>query len=137
MFDQLERVNRQMDQLFGDRYGSSAGIRSMVAGTYPAINVGASQNQVDIYVFSAGMDPKSLDITLQQNLLTIAGERKVASPEKVQFYRKERFNGGFRRVISLPEDVDPDRVSANYQNGVLQITVQRREAVKPRQIEVN
>lgn len=135
VFDQFERMSRQMDQLFGDRYGST-GIRSMVAGTYPAINVGVSPNQVDVYVFSAGMDPKSLDITLQQNLLTIAGERNVDTPENVQYYRRERFNGGFRRVITLPEDADPDKVSANYQDGVLQITVQRREAVKPRQIEV-
>lgn len=134
-FGQLERMRRQMDRLFGD-WSGPAGIRSMTAGTFPEINVGASEEQVDIYVFAAGMDPKSLDISLQQNLLTISGERKVETPENTQFYRQERFSGSFRRVITLPEDVDPDRVNASYRDGVLQITVHRREAVRPRQIEV-
>ena len=124
-----------MDQAFGDWSGTT-GIRSMAAGTFPAINVGASEEQVDVYVFAAGMDPKSLDISLQQNLLTISGERKIESPESAQFYRQERFSGSFRRVITLPEDVDPDRVNASYRDGVLHVAVQRREAVRPRQIEV-
>lgn len=136
VFDQFERMRREMDQLFGDG-NSPRGIRSAVAGSYPAINVGASPGQVDVYLFAAGMDPKSLDISLQQNLLTVAGERKIESPENVQFYRQERFSGGFHRVITLPEDVDPDKVNAGYRDGVLHITVQRREAVRPRQIEVN
>lgn len=135
LFGQLERMRRQMDQAFGDWSGTT-GIRSMAAGTFPAINVGASEEQVDVYVFAAGMDPKSLDISLRQNLLTISGERKIESPENTQFYRQERFSGSFRRVITLPEDVDPDRVNASYRDGVLHVAVQRREAIRPRQIEV-
>ena len=87
-------------------------------------------------MFAAGLDPASLDISIQQNLLTIAGERQLSSEENANYYRKERFSGVFRRVITLPEDVDPDKVSARYQDGVLQITVQRREATRPRQIEI-
>jgi HSP20 family protein len=135
LFDQFERMRRQMDQLFGEWPGST-GIRSVLAGSFPAINVGASPEQVDVYVFAAGVDPKSLDISLQQNLLTIAGERKVELPENVQMYRRERLDGAFRRVISLPEDVDPDKVDATYRDGVLHITVQRQEVVRPRRIEV-
>jgi HSP20 family protein len=134
-FGQLELMRRQMDRMFGN-WSAPAGIRSMAAGTFPAINVGASESQIDVYVFAAGIDPKSLDISLQQNLLSISGERKLESPENAQFYRQERFSGGFRRVITLPDDVDPDRVEATYRNGVLQITIQRREALRPRQIEV-
>jgi len=135
VFGQLEHMRRQMNRMFGD-WSGPAGIRSMAAGTFPAINVGASEEQVDVYVFAAGMDPKSLDISLQQNLLTVSGERKIESPENAQLYRQERFSGSFRRVVTLPEDVDTDRVNASYRDGVLQITVQRREAVRPRQIEV-
>jgi HSP20 family protein len=135
VFDQFERMQRQMDQLFNDWPGA-AGIRSVSSGAFPAINVGSSAEQVDVYVFAAGMDPDSLDISLQQNLLTIAGERSIETPENVQFYRQERFSGSFRRVISLPEDVDPDRVDASYRDGVLHVTVKRREAVRPRQIQV-
>jgi HSP20 family protein len=135
LFSQLERMRQEMDAMFGARPGS-AGIRSVASGTFPAINVAASPSRVDVYVFAAGVDPQSLDISIQQNLLTISGERKAALPEDVQLYRRERFSGGFRRVITLPEDVDPDKVQANYRDGVLHLMVDRREEVKPRRIEV-
>jgi HSP20 family protein len=135
LFSQLERMRQDMDALFGARPGS-AGIRSVASGTFPAINVGASPSRVDIYVFAAGVNPQSLDISIQQNLLTISGERKAVLPEDVQLYRRERFSGGFRRVLTLPEDVDPDKVQANYRDGVLHLMVDRREEVKPRRIEV-
>ena len=135
LFEQFDRMRREMDALFGD-LSAPLGIRSSVAGSFPAINIGASPKQVDVYVFAAGLDPASLDISLQQNLLSIAGERKVEVPEGTQVYRRERFNGSFRRVITLPEDVDPDQVSANYRDGVLHITVQRKEEHQPRKIEV-
>jgi len=135
VFNELDRVRRQMDRTLGDWTGP-AGIRSMAAGTFPPINVGASDEQVDVYVFAAGMDPKTLNIALQQNLLTIEGERKIELPENAQLYRQERFSGNFRRVLTLPDDVDPDQVNARYHDGVLQITVKRREAVRPRQIEI-
>lgn len=135
LFGQMDRMRREMDAIFG-AVPSTVGIRSVAAGTYPAINVGASPNRVDAYVFAAGLDPKSLDISLQQNLLSISGERRETAPENVHLYRRERFNGAFRRVIALPEDVDPDKVEASYRDGVLQVTVQRREEVKPRRIEV-
>jgi HSP20 family protein len=135
LFEDFRRLQEEMDALFG-RWPSPAGIRSVVPGTYPPINVGTTPDAVDVYLFAAGVDPRSLDIALQQNLLTVAGERKVPVEKDVSYYRKERFDGAFRRVISLPEDVDPDRVEAHYRNGVLQIHVKRQEAVRPRQIEV-
>jgi HSP20 family protein len=92
---------------------------------------------VDVYLFAAGLDPKRLDISMQQNLLVLAGDRKVPVDETADYYRQERFDGEFRRVVTLPDDVDPDRVDATYRDGVLQITVQRREASRPRQITVN
>jgi len=94
------------------------------------------QDGVDVYLFAAGLDPKALDISIQQNLLTVAGERNLEVPDDVEHYRRERFSGAFRRVISLPEDVDPEKVDAHYVDGVLHIAIQRREASRPRQIEV-
>lgn len=135
MFDELRRAQQDMEQLFGPRTWP-AGIRSVARGTYPAINVGATSEGVDVYVFAAGLDPKALDISIQQNLLTLAGERKVEMPEKVEHYRRERFSGPFRRVIALPEDVDPDQVEAHYADGVLHVAIRRRDASRPRQIEV-
>ena len=136
LFDEFRRLESEMDQLFG-RGSLPAGIRAMRRGTFPPINVGATPERVDVYLFAAGLDPKSLDISIQQNLLAVSGERKLPVDEAADYYRQERFDGEFRRVITLPDDVDPDRVEAKYRDGVLQITVQRREAVRPRQITVN
>ncbi len=134
-FDNFRGLEREMDQLFGSGSWPN-GIRSTARGAYPPINVGSTPNQVDVYLFAAGADPKSLDISIQHNLLTITGERKTGTKEGGNYYRKERFDGAFRRTLTLPEDVDPDKVDASYKDGVLHITVQRREVVKPRQIKI-
>lgn len=135
LFGQFDWMRRELDALFGTG-PSTVGIRSTVPGTFPAINIGASPDRVDVYVFAPGVDAKSLDISLQQNLLSIAGERKEAELENVNLYRNERFNGSFRRVITLPEDINPEKVEAKYQDGVLQLTLERREEVQPRRIQV-
>jgi HSP20 family protein len=136
LFDEFRRLENEMDQLFGRQTGP-AGIRAVRRGTYPPINVGSTPDRVDVYLFAAGLDPKAIDISIQQNLLAISGSRKVEVKEDADYYRRERFDGEFRRVISLPDDVDPDKVDAKYRDGVLQITVRRRESARPRQITVN
>lgn len=136
LFDEFRRLEGDMGQLFG-RSAWPSGIRAVRRGTFPPINVGATPERVDVYLFAAGLDPKSLDLSIQQNLLTVSGSRKVPLNEAADYYRQERFDGEFRRVIALPDDVDPDRVDAKYRDGVLQITVRRREAARPRQIQVN
>ena len=67
----------------------------------------------------------------------ISGQRAVSVTQEGNYYRRERYDGEFRRVITLPEDVDPERVDAKYRDGVLQITVRRRESAQPRQIAVS
>lgn len=136
VFDEFRRLEGEIDQLFA-RSAWPVGIRAVRRGTFPPINVGCTSDRVDIYLFAAGLDPKSLDISIQQNLLAISGNRKAAMKEDADYYRRERYDGEFRRVITLPDDVDPDRVEAKYRDGVLQVTVQRREAARPRQIQVH
>ena len=135
LFDEFRRLENEMGELFGRRAWPT-GIRSVAWGTYPPINIGVTPGQVYVYLFAAGLNPGAMDISLQQNLLTVAGERKSSAEGDVDYYRKERFDGAFRRVITLPEEVDPDQVDANYRDGVLRIQIKRREAVRPRQIEV-
>jgi HSP20 family protein len=136
VFDELWRLQQEVDELFGS--GSSPlGIRSLPRGTFPAVNVGQTPERVDVYLFAPGIDPKSLEIAIQQNLLTISGKRELGGEEEVNYYRQERFGGEFRRVISLPEDVDPERVQAKYVDGIVQIGVQRRESARPRRIEIH
>jgi HSP20 family protein len=135
LFDDLRRMQQEIDEMFSPR-GWNAGIRSVARGTFPPINVGATPEGVDVFLFVSGVDPQTLDISIQQNLLTVVGERTLDFPANAQYYRQERFSGQFKRVISLPEDVDPDKVDAHYRDGILRIAVQRREASRPRQIEV-
>jgi HSP20 family protein len=136
LFDELRRVERGLDQIYGGQSGP-AGIRSVARGTFPPINVGATQDEVHVYLFAPGLDTKSFNISLQQNLLLVSGGRQLPINEKATYFRQERFDGEFRRVITLPEDVDPQRVEAKYRDGVLKITLRRREAVKPRQIPID
>ncbi len=131
LFDDLLRLQREMESLWG-----GTAIRAGAAG-FPAVNVGTTAEAVDVYLFAPGVDPTTFDISLQNNVLTVAGERRVIREEGASYYRKERFDGEFRRVLTLPEDVDPDRVDASYSDGVLHIHVERKESSKPKQIKVN
>jgi HSP20 family protein len=136
LFDQVRRLESEMGQILGYSAGP-AGIRAVQRGSFPPINVGATADRVDVYLFAAGLDAAKLEVSIQQNLLSISGSRRVEARQDAEYYRRERYDGDFRRVITLPEDVDPERVEAKYRDGVLQITVQRREATRPRQITVN
>jgi HSP20 family protein len=136
VFDELWRLQQEVDELFGS-WSSPLGIRSLPRGSFPAVNVGQTPERVDVYLFAPGIDPKSLDISMQQNLLTVSGKRELNAEEEASYYRQERFAGEFRRVISLPEDVDPERVQAKYVDGIVQIGIQRRESARPRQIEIH
>lgn len=135
LFHDFRRVAQEIDQLFGNTAWPN-GIRAVANGTYPPINIGSTENQVDVYLFAAGVDANTLDISIQQNLLSIKGERKASPVDKATYYRKERYDGAFHRVVTLPDDVDPDQVQASYEDGVLHIGIRRREAAKPRQIAI-
>jgi HSP20 family protein len=135
-FDDRRPSENEMDQLLSST-AYPAGIRTVPRGTFPPINIGSTSERVDVYVFAAGVDPHSIDVSIQQNLLSVSGSRRLAANPEADYYRRERFDGDFRRVIALPEDADPDRVEAKYREGVLQITVQRRKAPKPRQVEIS
>jgi HSP20 family protein len=134
-FDDVRRLEDQLDQLLS-RTPYSSGIRAVPRGTFPPINVGATPAQVDIYLFAAGVDPETIDVSVQQNLLTVSGSRKVTVNPDAEYYRRERHDGDFHRVIALPDDADPDRVDARYRDGVLHVTVQRRLPAKSRQIQI-
>ncbi|WP_418315699.1 Hsp20/alpha crystallin family protein [Piscinibacter sakaiensis] len=107
--------------------------------SFPALNVGHTPTSVEIYAFAPGVDPSKVEVNLDRGILTIEGERAAVNGEKngkSTLHIQERFNGRFRRVISLPDDVDPDGVSANYKDGVLTVSVKRRESAQPRRIQV-
>jgi HSP20 family protein len=136
LFDELRRMERGVDQIYGPST-VPAGIRSVARGTFPPINVGVTEADVQVYLFAPGLEAKSFQISIQQNLLLVSGARQLPVDEQATYFRQERFEGEFRRVVALPEDVDPERAEAKYRDGVLQISLRRREAAKPRQIPIS
>lgn len=106
--------------------------------TFPMVNTGVTDTSVEVYAFIPGVAAEDIDVKIEKNLLSIEGERKVleAVNDDAKALRRERFSGRFKRVITLPEDVDPDSTEAVYKDGVLHITVAKREESKPRRIEV-
>jgi HSP20 family protein len=137
LFGEVRRLEQELDELLGGGPSWSSGIRSLPPGAFPAINVGSTDEQITVYAFAPGIDPKSLDIQIHQNLLSISGTRTENPEPDATYYRQERFRGEFRRALTLPEDVDPEKVEAKYRDGILEIVVKRRESTKPRQITVN
>ena len=133
LFAELDRLQREMRE----SYELSPSIRGFARGGFPAMNVGGTASSVEIYAFAPGIDPASIDAQLEKGVLTIAGERKALPvPEKANRHIDERFSGRFRRVVTLPDDVDPNTVQARYRDGVLHISVARKEAAQPRRITV-
>ena len=138
LFGQFELLRRELDEAFGIS-GLPSSIRSVSAGTVPAINVGRTSNSMEVYAYVPGLDASKVDVTLDCGVLRIAGERPSSIPAKdtpVQIYVQERSAGSFTRTVSLPDDVDPTQVKASYRDGVLQISIARREATQPTRIPV-
>lgn len=135
LFDELDRLQRELQQAFE----FSPSIRGFGRGGYPALNVGSTPQSVELYAFAPGVDPASVTVDLDRGVLTIAGERKATLPsedEKTAVHINERFAGRFRRVVTLPDDIDPNSVSAAYRDGVLHVSVKRRESAQPRRIAI-
>ncbi|WP_439684174.1 Heat shock protein Hsp20 [Cupriavidus oxalaticus] len=136
LFSELDRLQRQMADLFG---GFPSSIRSGRFGAFPPVNIGSTDDSIEIVAFAPGIKQEDLEVSIDKGLLTISGERGSSyagdSPESRR-YARERFVGAFRRVIELPESADPDKVQARYSNGCLSISVGKREASKPRAITV-
>ena len=135
LFEDFDRLQRELDTLFGG--GARNSIRGHQAGAFPAINVGATPEEVHVYVFAPGLTAADFDLNIQQNVLTVAGQRAGSAETNGTWFLRERFDGSFRRVLALPEDIDPDQVEARYRDGVLHLRIGRRAASRPRQIAVN
>lgn len=132
---ELDRLQSEMRQNFD----LSPSIRGFARGGFPALNVGSTPQSVEIYAFAPGIDPASIDVLLEKGVLTLAGERKSILPPadaKATAHIDERFSGRFRRVVSLPDDIDANAVTAKYRDGVLHISIQRQAATLPRRINI-
>jgi HSP20 family protein len=132
---ELSRLQSEVQRAFD----ISPSIRGLGRGGFPAINVGSTPEALELYVFAPGLDPATVEVNLDRGVLSVAGSRSTELPaqdQKASVHINERFQGKFQRVVSLPEDADPNGVSAEYRDGIVHIQVKRRAESQPRRITV-
>ena len=137
MSSELGRLFHDMGRLTMDGPRASR-LAEISAGVYPLMNV--SQDRDNFYVRSEipGIDPKNLEVAVTGRSLTVAGERKFEEEEpKVNYHRRERQTGKFRRQINLPSDLDADQVKAQYRHGILMVVIPKTESAKPRKVSIS
>ena len=138
-FAQLQdRINRAFNDSYGRSVGTDEGL--LTTGTWvPAVDIYQNgDHEVVLKAELPDMAREDIDITVENNTLTIRGEKKFAADVKEEnFHRIERRYGQFSRSFSLPQTVDTTKVGAEYRNGVLTVRLPLREEAKPRQIKVN
>jgi len=131
----LDRLQREINRLFDfPRSVEAHGLLDRMVS--PAVDVVETHDAFVVQVDLPGIDVKDIDISVAGNVLTLKGERKATSRGGGEVYRKETWEGTFQRTLSLPATVDPDKVNALFREGVLEITIGKREEARPRRIAV-
>ena len=129
-FSEMRRLQREVNRLFA---GSGSEVEA-----FPAVNIWSNPEEVVVKAEIPGVDPKALDIRVQDDVLTLQGERKTDEvSDGVICHRCERESGKFIRSFRLPFEVQNDKVVAKYNRGMLTITLPRAEAGKPRKIAIS
>jgi HSP20 family protein len=130
-------LQEQVNRLFGNVLEHS-GEESNLTSWAPAVDIYETEHELVVKADLPEVDPKELDIRVENNLLTIRGERKFEKKVTEENYlRVERAYGSFSRSFSLANTVNSEAIKAEYQNGVLTLTIPKREEAKPKQIKVN
>ena len=148
-WQEMHRLRHDLDRAFaqvGWRNGGHNGrtfptafLPGHAARAYPLVNVSEDTDALYVTALAPGLDPTALQLTVQDNRLTIAGEKQRVAAEvhPDAFHRSERAAGKFVRSITLPSDVEHEQVQAEYKNGLLVVTLPKAEKAKPKQIAVS
>jgi HSP20 family protein len=136
-FREFSTLQDRMNRLFRDTYGSEED--SLTSTSFaPPVDVYEDEHNITLKVEVPGIDEKDIDVRLENNVLSVHGERKFENEEKEENYRRvERRYGSFTRTFTLPNTVDAENVTANYDKGVLKIQLAKKSEAKPKQIKVN
>ena len=136
-FQTLRRLNNVLDEAFGSWPPQQDESGAITSAWYPACDVFESQDTVKIVAELPGVKPEDVKLSLENNLLTIRGEKQQQTEERNErVHRYERSYGSFERAFMLPSTVDGDKISADYSNGVLTVMVPKAERARPREIPV-
>jgi HSP20 family protein len=133
-FGELDDLRRRMERLLAP-LTESTGLRT--AGVFPAVNLAEDSQSLFLRAELPGVKSEDLEITLENETLTLAGERVMpAENDEVSYHRREREWGKFRRSLSVPVKVDPNHVQARYRNGILTVTLAKAPESRPKQIAI-
>ena len=136
-FRGLSAFQDQFNRLFSDTFRNPAE-ESALTTWAPAVDIYETPNELVVKADLPDVNEKDIDVRVENNLLTIRGERKFEkSVSEENFLRVERTYGSFSRSFSLPNTVNAEGIGAQYKNGVLTVTLPKREESKPRQVKVN
>jgi HSP20 family protein len=136
-FREFTTLQDRMNRLFRDNYGE--GQEALSTSTFaPPVDVYEDEHNVTLKIEVPGIDEKDIDVQIENNLLTVHGERKFEKEEKEENFRRvERQYGSFTRSFTLPSTVNPEQVQAHYDKGILKIQLAKKAEAKPKQIKVN
>ena len=138
-FQELNLLHDRMNRLFQENYGAGRGDEALSTASFvPPVDIYEDEHNITLKLEVPGIDQKDIDVRLENNTLTVRGERKFEKEEKEEnFHRVERRYGTFYRAFTLPNTVDAENVQADYDNGVLKVKLAKKAEAKPKQIKVN
>jgi HSP20 family protein len=132
---ELQQLQRRMDRVFQNVFGLERA--PWRVGVYPLVNISEDRDHIYVRAELPGVKAADLEITVQDQSLILRGERKIPTEEKqVNYHRRERESGFFRRVLALPARVKAEKVEATCKDGILTIRLAKPEEIKPRKIKV-
>jgi HSP20 family protein len=132
------RFAREIDNLFTDFMRFPSYRSEDDCDFCPRVNIRETKDDIRLTFEVPGMDRKDIKVTVKDGILTVSGERKsVEQNENDRWVRNEIVTGSFSRSFTLPETVDPEKISADYKHGMLEVTLAKKEVVKPKEIEVS
>jgi len=136
VFGELTRMQEEMNRFFDDFFGEQR--RGLAEGAWlPAVDVSETESELVVRAELPGMSHEDIEINVQDNILTLKGEKKQEKKEeKENFHRLERSYGSFSRSFSLPAGVKPDDIKATFKDGVLQVTMPKAEEAKAKKIAI-
>jgi HSP20 family protein len=135
-FREFSTLQDRMNRLFRESQGPE---ESLTTSSFaPPVDVYEDEHNVTLKIEVPGIDEKDIDVRIENNVLTVHGERKFEKEEKEENFRRvERQYGSFTRTFTLPNTVEAEKVSANYDKGILKIALPKKAEAKPKQIKVN
>jgi HSP20 family protein len=138
-FREFVTLQDRMNRMFRDSFGPEGREEALTTTTFaPPVDVYEDEHNITLKIEVPGIEEKDIDVRIENNTLTVHGERKFEKEEKEENYRRvERQYGSFTRTFTLPNTVDHEKVQADYDKGVLNVQLAKKAEAKPKQIKVN